>query len=88
MNTFDFYAIRVSSTRKADLLNAGVRPENIRTTTRWELYGRRNYPRRTYTGSLTFIEATDPNARAKVDEAIAKAKAKGLNAHAEYHARD
>lgn len=94
MDTFDFYAITVSSERKRDLKGA-ERIESRRDG--WAVYGTwpriRRFPRYYYTANVGFVDVHGvprDELRARVDARIAEAQALFPNARvsAEYHARD
>jgi hypothetical protein len=83
-NQFDFYSIQVSSSRKTDLINAGVPRDKIRSERDgFARYGRRSFPRFTYVASVAFCEATG-----NPDELAAPWKNRGVSVNVKYFARD
>ena len=48
LNAFDFYAITVKTTRKRELIKAGVPADKIRGTVEWTSYGMKRFPRNHY----------------------------------------
>ena len=91
MNTFDFYSIQVSSSRKTDLLKAGVDRGIIHSERDgFARYGRQSFPRYRYVASVGFTDVCgDPaGASERADDIAAGWRAKGLSTHVRYFARD
>jgi hypothetical protein len=93
LNTFDFYSISATSTRRSDFTKAGIPADQIRGEVVWQSYGRKRYPRTIYRATLGFVDAVQPpgsNATApeKADMIAAEWRAKGLNTRISYHCSD
>ena len=89
MNTFDFYIIEARSSRKADLIKAGV-PEG-RLSHEFagrKVYGRRTFPRYVWVARLDYVDAMTPDASASADKIAATWVAKGLKTNVRYHCSD
>lgn len=88
MNHQDFYTVEVASTKRSELVKAGL--TNILSEKRMVQYGRKQYPRFTYTASVGFVEAFGGPVPANVATAeIAKKwQEKGFKTYVKYIAVD
>jgi hypothetical protein len=88
-NYFDFYVIKVSSTRKTDLKKAGIDAADINSVfDGYAQYGRNSYRRYIYTSSVGFQSNVAGGLNEESQAIIAKYHALGLNVDTQYITRD
>lgn len=86
MNTFDFYTVKVGSSKIRELTKAGVPREKIeRRRDGFAVYGTRVFPRWYYVATLGFFELTQST---QANALAAEWNAKGVRASVAYHAAD
>lgn len=91
LNTFDFYSVEARTTRKRELLAAGIAAVDIRATVTWQTYGARRFPRTRYSANLGYVDlAGRPPEAARIEaENISAAwRARGVAPVITYHAVD